>query len=46
LFERVPVVDLHSGNLAAHLQQIKDDVTASHFVAIDCELSGLGDRKS
>jgi len=45
VFERVPVVDLHSGNLAAHLQQIKDDVTASHFVAIDCELSGLGDRK-
>ena len=35
-FTRVPVVDVHKGNLATHLNQIKHDIAQSSFVAIDC----------
>ena len=35
-FERVPVVDVHNGNIDVHLPRIMADISASHFVAIDC----------
>jgi len=44
-FDRVPVMDLHKDNIHLYVQQIKNAITDASFVALDCELSGLGDRK-
>jgi len=44
-FTRVPVIDVHRGNLDLHLPSIIKDIQQSSFVAVDCELSGLGNRK-
>jgi len=44
-FTRVPVVNVHKENLAQHQPSVVQDIQACHFLAVDCELSGLGDRK-
>jgi len=44
-FTRVPVIDVHKDNLSVHLPGLLRAIEESSFVAIDCELSGLGDRK-
>lgn len=44
-FERVPVVDLNRNNLQFHLPQLLKGIKEASFIALDCELSGLGDRK-
>jgi len=44
-FTRVPVIDVHRGNLDLHLPALIKDIHQSSFVAVDCELSGLGNRK-
>eukprot|EP00092_Neocalanus_flemingeri_P021667 GFUD01023504.1.p1 GENE.GFUD01023504.1~~GFUD01023504.1.p1 ORF type:complete len:459 (-),score=150.33 GFUD01023504.1:116-1492(-) len=44
-FNRVPVVNVHKENLAQHQPGLVQDIQACDFLAIDCELSGLGDRK-
>ena len=41
----VHVTDVHKGNFAELLPTIQRCITASHFVAIDTELSGIGAHK-
>ena len=35
-FVRVPVVDVHKGNLAAHLEEMKKAISSASFIALDC----------
>ena len=44
-FQRVPVVNLHKGNWDKAGLQLRQDISSCDFIAVDCELSGLGDRK-
>jgi len=44
-FERVPVIDVHRDNFEKHKNGIYEAMDAASFIALDCELSGLGDRK-
>jgi len=44
-FERVPVIDLNRNNVKHHLPCLLEGLAQASFVALDCELSGLGDRK-
>jgi len=44
-FERVPVIDVHRENFEKHKNSIYEAIDAASFIALDCELSGLGDRK-
>lgn len=44
-FPRVPVVDVTKDNVTEVAPSVKAAVLMADFIAIDCELSGLGDRK-
>jgi len=44
-YTRVPVVNVHKENLARHQPRLVHDIQTCDFLAVDCELSGLGDRK-
>lgn len=44
-FVKVPVVDVHRDNFLRHKAAMEAAMAAASFIAIDCELSGLGERK-
>eukprot|EP00095_Tigriopus_kingsejongensis_P012370 maker-scaffold190_size271632-snap-gene-0.22 protein:Tk12370 transcript:maker-scaffold190_size271632-snap-gene-0.22-mRNA-1 annotation:"hypothetical protein BRAFLDRAFT_287482" len=44
-FNKVPVIEVTERNLASVWTQVVQCVHRADFIAIDCELSGLGDRK-
>jgi len=44
-FTRVPVYNIHKENINALKDRMVEDIKDCDFLAIDCELSGLGDRK-
>jgi len=44
-FIRVPVVNVHKDNLVEHQPVLLRDIQDCDFIGLDCELSGLGDRK-
>ncbi|CAN0322321.1 unnamed protein product [Lampetra planeri] len=43
---RVPVLDVHAGNAAACWESARRAVRAASFIAMDAEMSGLGNRKA
>jgi len=44
-FSKVPVVNVHKENIKKFEHIIRKDIQDCDFLGIDCELSGLGDRK-
>ena len=44
-FSSVPVVEVDRTNLASHRAGLARLLQEASFIALDCELSGLGDRK-
>jgi len=44
-FSSVPVVEVDKFNMDKHMEGMTRAVEQASFVAVDCELSGLGDRK-
>jgi len=44
-FNQVPVETVHKENLSEKLPSLLSDIQSCSFLAVDCELSGLGDRK-
>ncbi|XP_027216827.2 target of EGR1 protein 1 isoform X1 [Penaeus vannamei] len=43
--EKLPVIEVSEDNFVSVLPAIRDAISKASFVAIDCELSGLGQRK-
>ena len=44
-FSRVPVVTVHKENIARVQESLVSDIQSCSFLAVDCELSGLGERR-
>jgi len=44
-FTQVPVLNVHKENIAKFQPLMVHDIQSCDFLAVDCELSGLGDRK-
>merc|ERR1719150_2829771 len=44
-FTEIPIITVHKKNLVKYKSRIVDDIKNCSFVAVDCELSGLGERR-